>query len=435
MKFEYTSNYRDRNLYPSCGNFSIESGIPIPKSYALDPVCLSAPIISWKPGFSLSATITALSATDVENLELFLTFGAPPPLQVMTLDFLAGCIIVGTAVLSLNYRILSSVTVSSTIVRVTVPTGVFSIGTVVNVVDYTTFSPLNVRAPTRIDLGKYAILYNETKNQSVNITSCNLSTRRLEITPSTVLAGWVLTDQLNIRDEIPQATNTILSSTTTTVTLNLPAPPPFSIGSWLRLRLADYSVVPSTDSWTRQIVNVVGQTVTFFPQLTVAPTGTVEFLPFSYDNYNPSQGYDHDLTKRYYNVTLEALIIPNVKIYNGNLRSIPYLMVEINNNQSPTANKNLINSNNPYVTHSVWVAKLDPTSTRDDYVRFIATDTRQLSQRILIDVKEPLNFVVKLPGGQVFTPLQSDTRQPNRTISDLNISVIIDYEDAEHPDL
>jgi hypothetical protein len=433
MKFEYVSSYRNRNVSKSPGNFFVESGAPAISQYAYDPVCLATPIISWRPGFTLSATITTLYCVidDNDTVELLLTFAIAPPAQCRIKDFLAGCLFSNIDADVLGCRVLTSDYMTDTQYRITIPrpASVFSTVRTYTITDYTSFSTNNVRAPTNFDYGQYGYLYNETRNQYVIIKSIDLKSRRLDIEATTAFASWTAADQLNIRDDIPSQTAIVSSSTINSITFAA-IPAPATVGSWIRPRLANYSTALVSDQWTREIVGRSGNTITFFPPLSVAPTGTIEILLFSYDNYNPSQGYEDVISKKVYNVCIEALSIPNVDIYNGNLRSIPYLLVELNNTQSANSNKNLISSNNPYTTHTVFVAKLDPTSTRDTRLRFISTSVEQKNQKILMDVKEQLNVIIRLPGGQIFTPIQPDTTSPNKPISDLNISLVLDFCDS-----
>jgi hypothetical protein len=200
--------------------------------------------------------------------------------------------------------------------------------------------------------------------------------------------------------------------------------------------LANYLTSAQEDSWSRQIisVNVNTNTITFFPKLAVAPGigDNIEFLPYSYDNNQPAQIYAQPNTVPYY-ARLESLMIPNTPIWNANLRSIPYLHIELNNAQSSYSNKHLVNSNNPNTQDSVWIVRLDPKVSDSKYLRFIAVDTKQDQQKLMLNVSEPLILTIKIPGtGEIFRPIQDDTRMPQSSWPELNIYALFDFQNDDN---
>ena len=428
MKFEINSEYRNRNLYPDCGNFIIETTqYQNTKFSAVDPVCNSMPIFSWVPNLNYSGTIQNNSNINSEFTELFISF-ASVQLQASVIDFLAGCILNSA---TLNLKILKSKQLGPLLFQIICPkVSQIILAQAVTVLDYTTFNPVNIRVPTNIDFGQYNILYNETRNDFVKIINCNLKNRNLKV-ENKDLSLWSTSDNLNIRNDIPLGTVTILGSTSTVLTLSASLSNE-NVFNWVRLRLPSYATSVFTDSWSRRIISINANQITISPALTILPAiaSVIEIMNFSYDNAYPLQNVNNDLTIPYY-ANLECLTIPNCEIYNGTLYSIPHLLIEFNNSNSSVSQKHLINSNNPFVTESVWIAKLDPISIGNPELRFTTTDTNQNYQKLIFNINEPLLIKIKLPNGKLFKPLVQDTVMPSAPIQDLNLKLIFDFQSID----
>lgn len=433
MKVEYCSRYRDRVAFPKAGQFMIEAGVSSRvKTDARDSVCFSAPIISFQGGFSLAGTIVSPSAIDIDSTEIVVQFAAAPPVQCRRADFLAGCVIQSA---TLNLRVLKSEARSTVLYKLTCPyVSSIVLGQACTVIDYTDYSTLNVRAPLVFDMGQFEILYNERLNQALTIRHCDLITRKLSFV-QTSAAGWLATDNVNIRDELPQQILTVVSTTTNTLTFAAGALSQANVGDWLRLRLPAYATVPASDSWSRRIVSVqASNRCTVFPNLPVFAATTVELLPFSYDNTYPVQIYDR-LPKKPYKVKLESLTLPNQPLVNGNLSGISQLMIEMHNNDNSLMQKHMLNSNNLQIPESIWFAKLDPEALRfDSRLRFITCDTTQVSQNLILDLREPVRITIRLPDGYVYEPLESENASPAGTFQDLNITLIFHFEEITDVD-
>lgn len=430
MKYEFSSRFRNRIKNPEFGKFKIESSqITSKATTALDPVCLSAPMISWTGAFNQSGIIYQYSVLDSRSTEILVSFGVPVPIQAQTFDFLAGCILSSA---TLNLRILGSKALTSQILSLTCPqVDALVLGQVVNIQDYTTFNPLNIRAPTNYDVGQFSILYNETRNEYLKIANCDLDTRRLTLTQSTA-PGWFPTDNLNIRDAPPLEIRGITASTTNTVTTTIPVTT--QKGNWIRMRLSNYLTQAASDSWSAQIVNIFGNVITFFPPQPAPPSilATFEILEFSFDNAYSVQLHEPSKDS-YFDVELETLCVPNIPIFNGDLRSIPYLLVELKSDGYSLANQHLINTNNPFVSESVWIAKLDNSLTQDRrYLRFNATNTVQRAQRLFLNNYDPFCLTVRLPNGRVLESLVADSVAPAQSFQDLNLCAIFNFEEVSN---
>lgn len=423
MKFEYCGSFRDRNKFPTCGKFEVKiSQTANNKRSALDPVCESSPMISWKGGFVLNGTITSSSVLNEDLSEYIINI---PGLNAQFLinNFLSGCLL---AYGTFSLRIIESSKIDSTTLKILCfPNISLSIGSAVTITDYTDFSTMQVRAPTNFDFGKFKILYNENLNQFLDVINCDMSTRRLTFKQNSA-PGWLPTHNLNLRDSFPAQLLTVVSSTSTTITLSTTLDPYVNIGDWLRIRHPDYAIQPET--WSVQIVNIIGNTVTIFPTLTTPPImgDTLELLPFSYDNAFPMQYFEtYKMTE--FKVKLESLSIPNVPILNSNLTTEPYLYVSLYNVDTTYSLKNLINTNNPYVPDAMWIAKLDPVTLKEKKLRFITTNVDQLPQKIVMDMKIPQILEIKTTNGEIFQTLQPDTKQPSPTWPELNLSAVFSF--------
>lgn len=429
MKFEFSSRFRNRNSDPVIGDFGIEpSSRARGKDDALDPVCLSAPSLAWVPGFVYSGTISAFSALDDINTSILVTTSSPLTPQATIRNFLTGCVVTANTIASLNLRVLFSEPIGTNQILLTVPrTELLNLGRAINISDYTSF-PSNIRAPLSYDLGQFKYIYNETLDQYLTIDSVDMTTRKFFV-KETSAPGWLLTHNLTIRSDIPRIIATIVAGSTTNVIILSSALSSINNGDYLRLRSSNYGTLPLSTSWVREIVDVSGTNITIFPPLPSIPSigGVVEVLPFSYDNYHPVTTYESGPSLHPYQVSLENLTIPNIRIKHGNLSSIPYLLVELNNTSSGISVKNLINSNNPFVQEGVWVAKLDTMTLGNKFLSFNNTDTSGTSQRLLMSVRDPLRMKIFLPNGALLDTLDPETSEPFAPWYDLNIWAVFNF--------
>ncbi len=420
--FELTSEYRNRVRYPHQGKFALEMNTEYHKRNALDPVCLSTPVRSWQPGFVVTGTLLAASAHENSN-RTTLIIASVLDEQSQRPDFLCGCIVGSAADPTLMQRVMRSSSISPTELLLQVdgsPT--VSLGQTLTVSDYTAFVPLYVRAPGWEDLGRSSVLYNETLDQSLVITGMELDSRRLSF-QETSAPGWLLTHQLNIRQALPRAVLTLVSQVGNVLTFSQPFDEG-NIGDWLRLRLTSYQTQPLAASWLRKIIAVSGNqaTVATAPPPT-APGSEIELLEFSYDNAQAIKTNDQSMTM-VWDVRLESLIIPNTEIMWSSIRSLPHLVVGLQNQMAVISNKSIINSNNPWVQQGVFEALIVERGER-----WITCRVRQNStKRLVINIREPLCLVVWLPNGKEFKTVLSDGQSPQPATPDLQIWATVSLE-------
>lgn len=178
------------------------------------------------------------------------------------------------------------------------------------------------------------------------------------------------------------------------------------------------------------------RTATIASPFSVNPTAgqTYELLLFSYDNYTPFR-YSGSSTAQNqavcYEVELLSLILPNKPLLSslgGNtIATFPYLYVELENMSSSTAfGNNVIYSNNPNSTKSVFRATVDdtPTPAISDFVRI---DGDGVVQTIKFKPNDSLRFTIKLPNGELFLTQLGDTTGPEPPDPRIQINALFNF--------
>jgi hypothetical protein len=398
------------------------------KNSALDPVCLSSPMLSWVPNYNALGIVDSVGILPDNVYELVLNITMT--VQCRTLNFFQGCVLSSTTPL-INMRCISSVCIDPSHVRINVISSAdIPVGIAVSLKDYTTFNPPNVRAPTDHNMGMFSILYNETLDQFTEILSLDDKTRRLVLN-ETSLPGWSINDNINIRDATPIYWSTITSSTINSITASTNIPESV-IGDWIRIRLQDYSVEPIENSTKRQIVNVQGNIVFVFPRFPTPPLAGTKFeiMQFSYDNAHPIQSIESAFT-RPFSISLVSISIPYCKIRDGDLDTLRILYLEFNDENESISQKNLINSNNPHVPEAGWRCLKDSSHNTGDFIKFIPADIRLEPQRVYVNIQEPVKMTIRLENGVLFKPLEDDTKSPDQAWYDLNVIIEFDIKIAD----
>lgn len=422
MRYELCSRYRNRNIYPSCGEFKVEINTTQKTKYtAIDPVCISCPVLSWRGGFTHNCTVTSYQPAGKDSVTLVLNFITDDQSKIY--DFYAGCELTST---TLNRTIIkTSEYIAVNSIRVTTST-FLSLNDVANPLilsDFTDYSIKHVRAPTNFDIGLHKILYNERLNNFVNILRCDMETRDLAIEGDTT--GWLANDNVNVRSEQPLDIFVVTTSTLTTITLPIFLDEYNNIGDWVRIREPDYSQSREQLVIKRRITQVQGQIITIYPplQTPLVPGVLCELLSFSYDNTYPVRTYD--VVKRSpFKTYLETISIPDIKIRNNSIYSNPTLYLAIDNPKSPLSNKYLINSNNINVQDAIWAITKKYSTDK----KFNAYETQNNPQSLILNVDEVLYAKLMTHNGEIFTPLIDDNVSPQPSWEDLNFSLILNFD-------
>ncbi len=423
--FQLTSQFRNRIKNPKQGRFAVMPNGPVQnKANALDPVSLAAPTHMFMAGFSYAATVLSATAHESDKLTtIVLSIALDEQSQVE--NFLVGCILSSAADVTLMSRIEKSKAIGPTELSITVNHfPLLQVGQAVVITDYTSFAPLYVRAPGWEDVGQMHYLYNETLDEALTIIGMDIVTRELKF-KETSAAGWNTTQQLTIRSAFPLVVVQLTAQTGNVLTITQPLGQD-NVGDWIRLRLANYQTSNPNLSWMRKIIGVVGNQITLFP----APPATVlgsflELLAFSYDNAQAISVNDQSSTM-IWDARLETLIIPNVEIFHGSLKTIPHLLVGLQNQNATISNKNIVNSNNPAVQQFVFEATLNPVSDKRRFVSCTLKD--QGAKRLILNIREPICLNVWLPNGQEFDTILSDNASPVQCCPDLQITASFSLE-------
>lgn len=424
--FQLTSQYRNRNRNQKQGKFAVFPNGPVQnKANALDPVSLAAPSRMFRAGFSFAGTVVSASAHEHQDKST-IVLSTVLDEQSQTDNFLCGCILSSPTDPLLLSRITKSKAIGPTELLINVRGfPIFQVGQIVTISDYTSFNPLYVRAPGWEDLaGFLGIIYNETLEQSLKIKAMDIDTRELTF-EETSAVGWSTAHQLTLRSAVPTTVVQVTGQVGNVLTTNIPLGQD-NVGDWLRLRLVNYQTDDPDLSWTRKIIAVVGNQVTLFPMPPLTLVGSMlELLAFSYDNAQAVTVNDQSSTM-IWEARLESLIVPNVDIFFGSLKSIPHLLIGLQNQHATISNKNVVNTNNPAVQQYVFEAKI-PTISQD--MRFVSCDlSNQCSKRLILNIREPICLLVWLPNGQEFDTVLSDNVNPVAAVPDLQISATFSLE-------
>lgn len=424
LVFELSSEFRNRNRFPRQGKFALDLNPPtLPKTNALDPVCFAMPIRSWQPGTNLNGTILNVSAHETPN-QTSIMVQCTLDAQGQQPDFFTGCVITSSSDVTLMQRVWRSKAISPTELLIQIkdrPS--MNIGQTIVISDYTSFSPIYVRAPGWEDSGRSTphgnslgtLLYNETLNQTLTITGLDLDTRQLRFV-ETLAPGWLTSHQLNIRAAVPTIITT-LTSQSSNVVLLASSLEPQNVGDWLRLRLTNYSTMPISNSWQRKIIAVNGNMITLdFAPPTTAPGSILELLDFGYDNAQGISINDQSMTM-IWDVALESLLIPNTEIMWGNIKSCSHFAVGLSNQQSVISNKNIINSNNPWLQQTVFLCQV--VNSNDRWIKCHVAEN--CIKRLILNIREPICLNVWLPNGREFKTVLSDGISPQPSVPDLQV--------------
>jgi hypothetical protein len=445
---EVDSTYRDRNRFPNPGEFEIpisQTGRKDAKT-AIDPVSLGAPIISWtsnnlstttpfisKLVCTLEPKTTALSGSS--NTQNFIINSINRLHQLN--NYYEGLIVEDAAFYNrrriVSYIFLGSfggfdraeISVDSNFPETLVP------GNTLNIYDPTDLSnnqyPIFWVPAARNLEDQYInfLIYNETLNDYRKIVYYNNTTHTIlvETTETNVLPPeWTQYDNYSIRKENPlvpvqyHANPTITSATLSTITISSNHN---EIDSTKFVRVVplvyNYNL-PGSDNECRKITSYdsTTHTITVYPNFSEIPTTglNIEILNFSFDNLNPFV-YTGSLTSQQelvcYEVELLSLLLPTetLTVANGGVISYyPYVYVELSNTCS--SNRNIIYSNNPHSTKSIFRAPIFDVQDNPVFTKVGGG----MSQTIKFKPNDTLYFAVRLPNGEVFQNIVPERYSP-----------------------
>lgn len=461
---EIDSTFRNREMFPNPGYFEIpisQSGRKSTLKESLDPVCLSAPLLSW--------TSNNLS-TSVANVDVLSCVVEPKTYSLSGLtdtlvfiihcsdrlqqdeNYYSGAIVEDAAFLNRrrikSYKFLGSFTTYDR-AEITLENSfpeTFTPSNLIKIYDpsdlsSTLYPILFVPNGNQYSNNAYCkyLIYNETLNEYRPINYYDKSTRCLYIEtgleqgPISLL--WSITDNYSIRKEIPtfpkigESNPVIVSSTLTSVEINTNINVDVN-NSFIRI-LPDqynYSLTPPENDCRRIMsYNPSTKIISVYPSFKDIPAvgNKIEILRFSYDNLNPFVYTGSVLSQQElvcYEIDLLSLILPNeiLSVFRGGLiTDYQYVYVELSNICN-SGQKNILYSNNPNSTRMLFRV---PIFDNQDAPVFCKIGGGQ-SQTIKFKPNDNLLFNVTLPNGETVTSIINEKYSPYEPEHRIQISAM-----------
>lgn len=473
---EFDSTYRNRNEWPLASEFQI----PISQSGrkgqldALDPVCVSTPIMVWTSHFLDKSVAPNLSLGGIllfNNVPIYISNTSDNQTFVIQSDhyealqqlenYYVGLVITALPSTSAFKRRITGY-------KYLYSNGVNDFGLITIASSFpdsiTTGADFIIKDPTitntdvpyffvpagRIQKNAYTgyLLYNETQKEYRKIKDYDSITHMISLniegstsTSTGPISGWADTDNYSIRKQPPYLNNNFTpvvgGTTVNSVVIN-------TLGSTPNNFYKNYSVrtIPGSNHYSyvnniptnsatanptneERIINnsvytASGTTTTLSlsNSLSAIPT-LVEILPFSYDNFNPfiytgSMVSQQDMVC--YEVELLNLILPNDVLAvgeGGRIAFYPYVYVQISNVSSSNGRlSNIIYSNNPNAVRAIFRVPIDDV-INPLISAFIKVDGDGMVQTIKFKPNDNLYFSVFLANGELYQTIIPENYAPS----------------------
>lgn len=452
---EIDSTYRNRNLYPNPGSFSVNIAQGITKSQvnAVDPVTNAFSDIVMKNNYLNNIQLTFTIAT-----------GANPPLPIIAssskttlimttpsntflTDFpknaLSGLVLINNQNIP-NFtlrRIISSsyLTNVNNLIYLQVeidnpiPDNLVSASNT-----FTIFSPTTIQtvgtyfylpmSKAISNFYKNYILYNKTEGNCAVIDSYDKTTHLAYISQDLTNYNWDLSDVFEVKKEAPLFSGILgtgLSNFQNSVDIGRKTGL-YCINSFLQCSSNNTSYSYSVFKITHIIGTYVDENgsllYTTNIDLMTAYTDYVitdgyidvtslpffEFLQYSYDNavnFSYSGSMVSITQSSAYEVSLHSLCLPNVVLDNGGfIWQYPFVYVELENVSSSSNSLNLIYSNNPNSNKAVFKVPIINFPSDFQNLPFLSFTGNEMTQTITIKPNSDMRISIKLPNGTVFSP-------------------------------
>ena len=446
---EVNSSSRNRNLWPHPAEFDFvveRSGSAGNGATALDPVCVSQPIIAFS-GYRFNANMvdvnikmdvitTGIGESNSSNI-IIVEENTSEVLQTKT-DYYRHAVLfrsqggdfIRTRISS--YRYLGNDRGKLILEDSISPAD----GDKYEIVDPTDlsvpeFAFIFVPAGSNIpnDYTSY-IIYNETLDEFRKII--NYDTDMGSVTPGLpAIPTWENGHNYSIRIAPPSGvTVAAVGSDIDTIILTDPNLV-VNVGDFVRIPETLYlnqPVAPQSES--RRVVAVDGNTLTIHPDFTADPTGLkIEILEYSYDNFNPfTYTGTRENTMVNYNVKLSSLILPNQLLdvgLGGRISYYPYVYVEF----SPVEGQaqGVIYSNNSSAKRALFTSAVGDIQNLETAL-FVKLTGDDMIQTIKFKTDTTFHFKITLPNGQLFKTAEIDTTNPSAVIPTIQINAVIEVE-------
>lgn len=426
---EVDSTYRDRTMWPLPGNFQVLISQHSSQS-ASDPVSYSTPHTAWQsnsftssPG-STSITGTVISTGYGANTPYTLVISAPVG-QLSTITNYYAHAVLSTAA-NLTTRILYYTYLGNGTAQIGISDPLLlTVGSMVTITDGTDLPMKSLFVPASPFIDNYYvnyILYDETVNAGVNISSFDSTTGSISLDEAII--GWNPTDCFSIRKQPPLLTGTVIGSASE---INIgPLSNCNLVGSFIRIRPTYPAVAPGSE--IRRIISYDTTTnIATVEPFTANPNGmSYEVLPYSYDNHTPFV-YLGTVQQEFLNcsVKLLSLTLPSSTLsvgYGGTARDYPYFYVTLSSINNST--NNVSSSNNPHAVSTLFRA----TRKHSDEISspFIHFTGDGACHCLKFNLGSNYNFKITLPNGEVFKTIQDDLKSPSQPNPLLQISALFE---------
>ncbi len=434
---EFDSTYRNRNEWPEPSEFDLimsQTGKK-DKSTAVDPVCVSAPILNWtsnafdeaKSGTSASIRVSIDTTASTPTVLVVSDFGVGIELQDID-GYYNGAILADALIPTVERRILDYKYIGTT---ASTRRGVITLESSLPVPLAASYFILDPTDTTTDPNSPYVFvpngspgnnayfswyLYNESDNTYRVINFYDATTKIVSV-DATVGVTWADGDVFDIRKELPVIVGDVSSATLNSVIITSP-PTVGSFSSVSNFYKGDFIRVRDTNE-ARRITSYDGTNMfVVSPAFDTLPAGVVEILPFSYDNFNPFVYTGSQVSQQEnvcYELELLDLVLPNQILdseQGSRIAFYPYVYVELVNLSSSSAgNKNILYSNNPNSVNMLWRVAIDDISNQTS-TSFIKNDCDGSCQTVKFKPNDNLHFSVRLSNGELFKTVLEESYSP-----------------------
>jgi hypothetical protein len=457
---EIDSTYRNRNMYPNPGSFTVNIAQGITKSQlnALDPVSNAFSEVAFNGDTMNNAEFTLNVATGANpplpiiasssKTTLILTMEVTPILsQDYQVNYLSGFVLsnyqnpnyILRRIISSKFLQVDSTDVENRImyIQVEIDNPIPDLE-IIGANTFTVYNPTTIGdtfahffLPTSKPIDNYYnnfILYNKTKNNYGTITSFDGTTHMAKINDIENL-NWELSDVYEVKKEPPSFIGTLdvgLPNFQNSFDIGRKAGP-YCINSFLQCSQAQglfnfivVKIIQIIGTFIDENKNIVYTTnldlMTSYTNYVIVDDVAdlltpffYEFLSYSYDNsVNFSySGSMVSLTQpSAYEVSLNSICFPNIVLQNGGyIWQYPFVYVELENVSSSSNSLNLIYSNNPNSNKAVFKVPIINTVSDVTKFPFLTFTGNDMTQTITIKPNSDMRLCIKLPNGSIFTPL------------------------------
>ena len=430
---EIDSTYRNRREYPNPARFDVitaQSGTRSDLSTSISPISSAAPIVTYVPNNIDTIVSTQVQPSETSTSSSFIVCFPTAQNANKTADYYRAT--------QANMEVEIPPAAPIDIGRVTIRSWDYlntvsgedcfrvSFTPVIDVALISDISKFELVTSTDFTLGNVFIpggtaasqfykdyfIYNETQNLYSTVLAYDGANSLANIEPQ---AGWLNTDTISLRKELPQTTGSLQAgSTNISVVLQSNSNPiPNSlVGSFVRITEPG----SQNQAQIREIVEYKGSPTfeaTLGSVLPATPSigDTYEILNFSKDGFVPLNYSGTQVSQEVcYELQLVNLILPNIGVkYGGVVASYPYLYVDFQNyTTSSGGTTNIIYSNNPNSSRRLFRIPVTDIST-PSLNSFLTLDKCYMAQMVRITPGSSFKFGVYLPDGR---PLEFSIPDP-----------------------